>query len=381
MLTVIPVMKKRMGQPMFVQEKVTSHCIIIKFNKSFTMKVLVTGGAGFLGLHIARYFVRQKWNVVLYDIADYAKEEYPQGCTFLKGNVQDIKALELSLKSVDAVIHAAAALPLRSAEEIMKTNIEGTRNVLEACLEQNVNRIVYISSTAVYGVPEKHPVYEDDPMVGVGPYGESKIAAEKLCRLYRKKGLTISVIRPKTFVGTHRLGVFEILFDWIKDNKKIPVIGSGRNQYQLLEVDDLVSAIYLTVTGPKDKVNTVFNVGAERFKTVKEDLENMFRAVGSHSKVLTTPAFPIKIALYIFEQLKLSPLYKWVYATADKDSFVSIERIKKIGWKPKHSNTDALIKAYRWYEEHYAEIKSRPAGTTHTVGWKQGILGLFKKFM
>ena len=84
----------------------------------------------------------------------------------------------------------------------------------------------------------------------------------------------------------------------------------------------------------------------------------------------------------IFEYLKLSPLYKWVYATADKDSFVSIDKIMKVtGWRPRYSNTESLVKAYRWYEEHYDEIKSRGSGTTHTVGWKQGVLGLFKKFL
>jgi nucleoside-diphosphate-sugar epimerase len=232
-------------------------------------------------------------------------------------------------------------------------------------------------------VPRKHPVYEYDERVGVGPYGESKIQAEMVCEEYRKKGLIVTIIRPKTFLGTHRLGVFEILFDWIKDNKKIPVIGSGKNRYQLLEVDDLVEAMYLAITHKKkEDINTEFNVGSEIFHTVEEDFITMFKNVGSSSRILPTPALPIKMALALFEKLHLSPLYKWVYATADKDSFVSIEKIMKtVGWKPHHSNTEALVKAYRWYEEHYDEIKSRPAGTTHTVGWKQGILGIFKKFL
>lgn len=85
-------------------------------------------------------------------------------------------------------------------------------------------------------------------VIGVGAYGKSKIEAKKLCVEYREKGLSVTVLRPKTFVGPHRLGVFEILFDWIKDGKKIPVIGSGNNRYQLLDVDDLVEAIYLLVT-------------------------------------------------------------------------------------------------------------------------------------
>lgn len=336
-----------------------------------------------MGLHLAHFFIKKGWHVKLFDIAPYPKGEYPQSVECLIGDVRSKKLFLKAIKNVDVVIHAAAALPLKSEEEIMATNVSGTGNVLEVSLNNRVKQVVYISSTAVYGVPEKHPVYEEDPMVGVGHYGQSKIDAEMLCNEYRKKGLTVTVIRPKTFVGTHRLGVFEILFDWIKDNKRIPVVGSGKNRYQLLEVSDLVSAIYSCISHEnKKEVNTAFNVGASDFKTVKADLMTMFKTVGSKSKILPTPAFPIKTALMIFEYLKLSPLYKWVYATADKDSFVSIEKISKVThWKPRYSNTESLVKAYRWYEAHYEEIKSRPAGTTHTVGWKQGILGFFKRFL
>ena len=232
-------------------------------------------------------------------------------------------------------------------------------------------------------MPKRHPIFEDDPLLGVGAYGESKIQAEKLCEDYRKRGLSVTIIRPKTFVGTHRLGVFEILFDWIKDGKRIPVIGSGNNRYQLLDVADLVEAIYLLLIEKNSKkINQTFNLGAEKFKTVKEDLQELFNYASSGSKILPTPAFLVKKALWLFEKLKLSPLYQWVYDTADKDSFVSINRLSEtLHWQPKFSNSQALIKAYQWYLDNYEEIKSHPAGITHRAGWKQGILGWFKKFL
>ena len=174
--------------------------------------VLITGGAGFLGLHVARYFVKKGWNIRIFDIADLEKEEYPKDVEFIRGDVRDTSIVDKAVKGVDAVVHAAAALPLEKAQDIISTTVDGTKNILDSCLQNNVSRVVYISSTAVYGVPNHHPVVESDTLVGVGPYGHSKIAAEKLCAQYRKKGLTITTIRPKTFVGTHRLGVFEILF-------------------------------------------------------------------------------------------------------------------------------------------------------------------------
>lgn len=351
------------------------------------MKVLITGGAGFLGLHLARFFSKNKYEIYLLDIADFDKKEYPKDCHFIKVDIRDAQSINRLYKEIkpDFVIHAAAALPLWKSENIFSINIDGTKNILEASLRNKVRRVIYISSTAVYGVPERHPIYENDPRVGVGSYGQSKIEAENLCFQYIKKGLNVTIIRPKTFLGTHRLGVFEILFDWIHDGKKIPVIGKGNNHYQLLDVDDLCEAIYLFTKVRPYKgrtLNDAFNIGAEKYTTVKKDLETMFKVVDSKSKVFPTPAFLVKKALWIFEKLKLSPLYQWVYDTADKDSFVSIDKLTKIlNWHSRYSNSDALIKAYKWYLKNYKEIKSRGSGITHTVGWKQGILGFFKRFL
>jgi len=347
-------------------------------------KVLITGAAGFLGLHLAKLFSKNNFQIYLIDIASYEKKEYPENCHFFNCDVRNVKLINTLFGQIkpDYVIHAAAALPLWASSDIFTTNVEGTKNIVEASIKNKVKRTIFISSTAVYGVPKKHPIYENDPRVGVGSYGQSKIDAENICFQLINKGANITVLRPKTFLGTHRLGVFEILFDWIHDGKKIPVIGTGNNHYQLLDVDDLVYACCLFIKKDNKKYNDVFNIGALEFNTIKGDFEIFFKAIGSTSGIFKTPAFLVKKALWLFEKLKLSPLYKWVYDTADKDSFVSIDKlINTLNWKPKYSNSDALIKAYRWYLKNYKDIKLRGSGVTHTVGWKQGILGLIKKFM
>ncbi len=114
------------------------------------------------------------------------------------------------MKGADVVIHCAAALPLWKKKDIYETNIDGTRNVLDSSLKNKVNRVIHISSTAVYGVPDVHPLFETHPRHGVGPYGESKVKAEEICEEYRKKGLPVCILRPKSFIGTARLGVFQI---------------------------------------------------------------------------------------------------------------------------------------------------------------------------
>ena len=343
------------------------------------MKILITGGGGSLGLHLASYLNKKGNKLTLVDIQKFDRKEYPHSVTLATCDVRNKKELEKLIKGHDVVVHAAAALPLWKKKDIYSTNVNGTRNVLELSKIHDVKKVIFISSTAVYGVPKKHPIEESDRRIGVGAYGKSKILAEDLCFRAVEKGQHVTIIRPKTFVGTGRLGVFEILFDWIHDGKRIPIIGKGSNRYQLLDVDDLVETIYLFALKNINLYDGPFNIGAQEFGSVKEDLGELFKFAKSGSKILPTPAFIVKKALFLFEKLGLSPLYQWVYDTADKDSFVSNEKIKRtLGWTPRYSNAQALTKSYHWYLENYNEIKSRTSGVTHTVGWKQGILRLFK---
>lgn len=348
-------------------------------------RVLVTGGAGFLGYHLAQNLsARGVAFLACNDIAPFFKDEYPEGSLLVNVDVRDRDAMRALIKDnrIDTIIHCAAALPLWKREDIYSTNVEGVRTTLEVARECDVERLVFISSTAVYGVPEKHPLVEEDEVVGVGAYGETKIIGEALCKEFRDQGMCVPVIRPKTFIGTARLGVFQILYDWVDSGKKIPIIGKGLNKYQLLEVTDLIDAICLAATLPKEVANDVFNVGAQNFQQVRQDVGALCEFADSGARVMPTPAGMVKPALAFFEMIGVSPLYKWVYGTADKDSFVSTEKIEKqLGWKAKYSNQDALITSHKWYLEHKDELKTAKPGVTHRVGWDQGILGFFKRWM
>ena len=346
------------------------------------MRVLITGGAGFLGLHTARGFAERGYDVRLLDIAPVDLSEYPPGTEYVRGDVRDRDTVERAMEGVDVVIHAAAALPLWDPEEIWDVNVNGTRTVLDVALKKGVERVVFISSTAVYGIPEgDRAEREEDPLRGVGPYGESKIAAERVCQEYREKGLIVPILRPKTFIGPERLGIFSILFDWIKDGARIPIIGDGNNKYQLLDVEDLVDAELLMVEGDEELVNDVYNVGAERFGTWNEDLGALIEHAGTGSKILHLPAGPTKFILKLLEKLRLSPMYEWAYGTADKNHYVSIEKIvRTFNWHPRYSNAESLIRTYDWFIEHYDELKNKE-GVTHRVMWKQGILSIVKRLM
>jgi nucleoside-diphosphate-sugar epimerase len=313
------------------------------------------------------------------DIADFTYPDMLDQITIVKGDIRNRKSVEQAMQGVDYVVHTAAALPLYSADDIYTTDVEGTRMVLDVAHKQGVKRCVMISSTAVYGIPDHHPLYEDDRLVGVGPYGQAKIQAEMVCLEYRAKGLVVPILRPKSFIGPERLGVFALLYDWALDGRNFPMIGSGHNRYQLLDVEDLCEAIYLCLTLPQEKVNDTFNIGAKQFTTMREDYQAVLDKAGHGKKIVGFPAAPAIWGLRVLEALRVSPLYKWVYETASKDSFVSIEKAEKVlGYAPKYSNKDALLRNLQWYIEHRQDFESQ-SGVSHRVPWKQGALGLLKR--
>ncbi|MCL6509532.1 MAG: NAD(P)-dependent oxidoreductase [Anaerolineae bacterium] len=343
------------------------------------MRYLITGGSGFLGINLTRYLLNRGHAVACYDIADF---DYPERerITFFKADIRDRAALDRAMPGVNIVVHTAAALPLYPREDIYTTDIVGTRNVVEAAYQAGVQRLIHISSTAVYGIPDHHPLYEDDELHGVGPYGEAKIEAERICLEYREKGMCIPIIRPKSFIGPERLGVFALLYDWAKDGRGFPVLGSGKNRYQYLDVEDLCDAIYLCATLPCERTNDTFNIGAKEFGTVAEDFQAVLDYAGHGKKVRPFPAAPMIWGLRVLEAFRLSPLYKWVYETISKDSFVSIEKAERVlGFRPKYSNKDALLRNYQWYLQNYEKFANQ-SGVSHRVPWKQGALGIIKRF-
>jgi nucleoside-diphosphate-sugar epimerase len=340
----------------------------------------ITGGAGFLGINLARHLLAKGERVAVYDIATFDYPEKDKVKVFV-GDIRDRSVLEKALRDSGAnvVVHTAAALPLYSPGDILSTDIDGTRNVLELAEKAGIKRFVHISSTAVYGIPDHHPLREDDALSGVGPYGIAKIEAEKLCVEARKRGMVVTIIRPKSFVGPERLGVFALFYDWAKDGHNFPMIGNGKNRYQFLDVEDLCEAIWLSATLSPDRVNDVFNIGAKEFTTMAEDYQSVLNEAGFGKKIIPFPAWPMIWALRFLEIFKLSPLYKWVYETAHKDSFVAIDKAQsKLGWSPKYSNKQALLRNYHWYIANLDKFSGQ-SGVSHRVPWKQGVLGLVKK--
>lgn len=342
-----------------------------------TIRCLVTGGSGFLGINLVRLLLAKSRPARSLDIAEF---DYPERSRIdaILGDIRDADTVERAMIDADIVVHCAAALPLASDAEIHSTDFDGTRILLDAAWRHGVSRFVFISSTAVYGIPDHHPIHEDDALHGVGAYGHAKIEAERLCADYRARGLCVSILRPKSFVGPERLGAFELLYDWAFDGHAFPVLGRGDNIYQLLDVEDLCQVIYLCMTLDAKVVNGTFNVGAKEFSTMRDNFQSVLDRAGHGKRVVALPAKPAVVLLRLLAALGLSPLYRWIYETADHDSVVAIDRLQaRLGFTPRYSNREALLRNYDWYVAHRGEFQGRH-GVSHRLPWKRGVLRIAK---
>ena len=338
---------------------------------------LITGGAGFLGVNLVRHLLARGEALRSLDIAPFDAPERDRIAAVL-GDIRDADQVDRAMAGVHTVVHAAAALPLAPSAEITSTTVEGTRLLLQAARRHGVARFIFISSTAVYGIPDHHPIHEDDALHGVGPYGQAKIEAERLCAAARAPGLCVSILRPKSFVGPERLGAFELLYDFARDGHGFAVLGRGDKPYQLLDVADLCEVIACCMTLPAAQVDDTFNVGAAQFGSLREGFQAVLDRAGHGRRVTCLPERPALWLLRRLAALQLSPLYPWIVETATRTSVVSIDRLRdRLGFTPRYSNRDALLRNFDWYLQHRNEIRRRQ-GVSHRVPWRRGVLGLAK---
>ena len=342
------------------------------------MKALVTGGSGFCGINLIKELLHRGHEVRNLDIADINEPAIEQSIEFIKSDIRDEAAAGRACRGTDVVFHCAAIVPISRSNKMTYRDIDvnGTRIILESSLKAGVKRVVFISSSAPYGIPKELPIRESTEFNPVGDYGRSKMEAEELCTLYRGKGLDVVILRPRATIGMGRLGIFQILYNWIADGKNIYIIGKGNNRFQLLSIFDLVQACLLAIEKPCK--NEDFNLGAEVFATVRQDLEALTSYANTGASVISIPAGAAKTILKVLDKLNLSPLVKWHYLTSDKPFYFDISKAKKIlGLQPRYSNIEMLKEGYEWYLSHRKEIDSE-FGTTHRKSARQGILKILK---
>jgi len=340
-------------------------------------KHFVTGAAGFLGSQIVEKLCQiGETDITAFDIikCDHTFE----GVNYVQGTVLDKELLLKLTKNVDYIHHNAALVPLtKSGREFYNVNVIGTRNIVECCQRNNVKNLIHMSSSAIYGLPKDMPITDKTPYAPIEIYGQSKLDGEKEVWRYMDEGGRASCIRPRTIIGgKSRLGIFQILFEWVSEGKNIYVIGDGNNQFQFLHVDDLIDA---SIKAAFSEHNGLYNIGAAEYRTLREDLEALCAYAGTGSRVKSLPVGLTKLGLYLMDKAKLSPLAPWHYLTYHKPFVFDISKAQReLGWAPKHSNEKSLVESYEWYLANREKMLTTKS--THKKPVQQKILKIIKFF-
>nr|MDT0656506.1 NAD-dependent epimerase/dehydratase family protein [Micromonospora sp. DSM 115978] len=341
--------------------------------------VVVTGAAGMLGSYLTRRLLADGHQVRGVDLRP-AVQPHP-GLTHTRCDIRDEVTLCRVLAGAGAVVHCAAALPSYPDEVIRSVIVDGTSAVLAAARRVGVDRVVHISSTAVYGLPRQVPTPEEHPREPVDVYTRAKAEAEVIAERYRDAGLCVPILRPKTFLGPGRMGLFAMLFEWAEEGRHFPVLGRGDVRIQMFAVEDLVDAVLLALTAPADVAGDTYNLGAARFGTLREDFQAVLDAAGHGRRVIGLPARPALAALRALEATRLSPVYGRLLHKLLADSHVSVDKAaRRLGFRPKLSNQEAILATYRWWRSNRDAAATTASGRTSREPWRQGALTLAKIF-
>ncbi|WP_211269086.1 NAD-dependent epimerase/dehydratase family protein [Saccharothrix syringae] len=346
-------------------------------------RIAVTGAAGVLGSQLVSRLRAEGVEVHAFDIRPI---EPAPGLVPFTGDIRDRRAVTEAVTGVDALVHCASALPSYPAADIRSIVVEGTGTVLDAARAARVPRVLHVSSTAVYGLPKLVPTPEDHPREPVDTYSGAKAEAEVIAERHRAAGMLLPVLRPKTFLGPGRMGLFDMLYQWAEEGRHFPVLGRGDVRIQMLALSDLVDAVHTVLTAPADRVNDTFNVGAAEFGTLREDFQVVLDAAGHGKRVKSIPGRPAVAVLRALERTGMSPVYGRLLFKLLADSYVSVDKIReRLGFVPKYSNQEAILQTYAWWREARAAAgdagtAGRATGRTSQEPWKQGALKLAKVF-
>lgn len=342
------------------------------------MIVLVTGGAGYFGTTLRKRLLARGATVRTFDLV--RPDDLEAGEEAVQGDIRDGAAIAAACRGVTIVHHNVAQVPLAKDRHLFESvNIQGTENLLEGARAAGVRKVIYTSSSAVFGAPRSNPVTEDTPPAPAEAYGRAKYEGEHSCQKFIAAGLDVSIVRPRTILGHGRLGIFQILFEWVRSGYNIPVLGAGDNRYQFVHAEDLASACILAGERPGA---ALYHCGTDRFGTMRETLEALCRHAGTGSKVRSVPMAPALLAMKLTSAVGLSPLGPYHALMYGRSMYFDLGKItRELGWAPRYSNDEMFVESYEWYLANRERVLASSGASLHRSAVKQGVLGLLRRLL
>lgn len=339
---------------------------------------LITGGSGYFGSLLRDRLRACGQPVRVFDLSD--ADDRGDGVEFIQGDIRDAVRVKEAMTGCDVIYHCVAQVPLAKDKELFHSvNVGGTENLLRAALGAKVRKVIYVSSSAVFGVPKSNPVTEETPPAPGEAYGRAKLEAEILSQDYAKRGLDVTVIRPRTIMGHGRLGIFQILYEWIREGCNVPVFGRGDNIYQFVHADDLAEACILATARPGA---TIYNCGAAKFGTMRDALEKLCAHAKTGSRVRSVPMSPAVCAMKLTSAIGLSPLGAYHALMYGRSLYFDIGKAQReLNWQPRYSTDEMFAQSYDWYLANREKILKSPHASHHRSAVKQGILSVVKHLL
>jgi UDP-glucose 4-epimerase len=339
--------------------------------------ILVTGASGFFGGILKRRLLVEGYAVTNIDLV--ADPDQHPALTSIQGDIRDTTQLETLFAngSFSAVFHAAAMLAHDQIDDnaLWTSNVDGTRNIAEACRTHHVPKLVFISTNCLWARNLGHDVQEHEIPDPVELYGRSKLAAEKILAEYATT-LQVVTIRCPTIIDSGRLGLLAILFEFILDGKKVWVVGDGGNRYQFIYAQDLATACLQTMEYP---ASDLFHIGSENVVSLRRVYEAVIAAAGTKARVAQLPKAPAIAAMKLAHKLGVSPLGPYHYRMIAEDFIFDTTHIRQqLGWRPTVTNEQMMIEAFRYYASKRKEIHARKDVSAHSKPAEMGIIRLLK---
>ncbi|HPY31041.1 MAG TPA: NAD-dependent epimerase/dehydratase family protein [Verrucomicrobiota bacterium] len=336
---------------------------------------LITGGSGYFGSRLRDHLRAAGQAVRVFDLVD--ADDRPADVEFVPGDIRDAGPVARAVAHCDTIYHCVAQVPLAKDQPLFHSvNVGGTETLLRAAAMAKVRKVIYISSSAVFGAPKTNPVTETTPPTPGEAYGRAKREGEQLCQAFAERGLDVTIIRPRTIMGHGRLGIFQILFEWIREGHNVPVLGRGDNVYQFVHADDLADACLRAAAQPGP---TLYHCGAARFGTMRETLESLCAHARTGARVRSVPTRAAVALMKLTSALGWSPLGPYHALMYGRSLWFDITKAQRqLDWQPRFSNVEMFIQTYDWYLANREQVLRAHGASHHRSAVKQGVLALAK---